>query len=92
MFTDKKDLNWKAADLLFEEAINDLVHKNVLEKEKRPDGRQLDELRALSGEVGLVLSDARIGLIHARQYAGACHNDARCAGSRTAYRNDGNDR
>jgi polyribonucleotide nucleotidyltransferase len=43
----------KAADFLFEEAINDLVHKNVLEKEKRPDGRKLDELRALSGEVGL---------------------------------------
>ena len=53
LFQDKKDVNWKAADFLFEEAINDLVHKNVLEKERRPDGRKLDELRALSGEVGL---------------------------------------
>ena len=33
--------------------VNDLVHKNVLEKERRPDGRKLDELRALDGEVGL---------------------------------------
>ncbi len=43
----------KSADLLFEEAINSLVHKNILEKEKRPDGRKLDEVRELNGEVGL---------------------------------------
>lgn len=42
-----------AGDVLFEEAIDHLVHKNILEKEKRPDGRKLDEIRALSGEVGL---------------------------------------
>ncbi len=48
-----KEPHLKIADFLFEEAINDLVHKNVLEKEKRPDGRKLDEIRALSGEVGL---------------------------------------
>ncbi len=54
LFADKKDINWKAADFLFEEAINDLVHKNVLENDKRPDGRKLDELRALSGEVSLL--------------------------------------
>ncbi len=53
LFAEKKDMNWKAADFLFEDAINNLVHKNVLEKEKRPDGRKLDELRPLSGEVGL---------------------------------------
>ncbi len=41
------------ADFLFEEAINELVHKNVLGKEKRPDGRRLDEVRALNAEVGL---------------------------------------
>jgi len=38
-----KNLN----DSLFEEAINDIVHKNVIEKEKRPDGRGIKELRAL---------------------------------------------
>jgi polyribonucleotide nucleotidyltransferase len=48
-----KKVNWKAADFLFEGAINDLVHKNVLEKERRPDGRKLDELRPLDAEVGL---------------------------------------
>ncbi|MBI4087728.1 MAG: polyribonucleotide nucleotidyltransferase [Candidatus Liptonbacteria bacterium] len=45
--------NLKAVDALFEEQINTLVHKNVLEKEKRPDGRKLDQLRALNGEIGL---------------------------------------
>ena len=33
--------------------VNDLVHKNILEKEQRPDGRKLDEVRALDAEVGL---------------------------------------
>ncbi|MDO8537123.1 MAG: polyribonucleotide nucleotidyltransferase [bacterium] len=46
--------DYKAADFLFEEAINDLVHKNVLTKEKRPDGRKLDEVRELNGEVSLL--------------------------------------
>jgi polyribonucleotide nucleotidyltransferase len=48
-----KEANLKEADFLLEEAINDLVHKNILATEKRPDGRKLDELRELSGEVGL---------------------------------------
>lgn len=45
--------DFKSADLLFEEAIDKLVHKNVLEKDRRPDGRKLDEVRELQGEVGL---------------------------------------
>jgi polyribonucleotide nucleotidyltransferase len=53
-FEPAKPVNWKAADFLFEEAINDIVHKNVLENEKRPDGRKLDELRALDAEVSLL--------------------------------------
>ena len=48
-----KKVNWKAVDFLFEDAINDLVHKNVLENDRRPDGRKLDELRPLDAEVGL---------------------------------------
>jgi len=51
--TPEKPFNQKAADFLFEDEVNDIVHKNVLEKEKRPDGRKLDEVRALDGEVGL---------------------------------------
>lgn len=47
----EKDL--KAVDFLFEEAVDRLVHKNILEKGLRPDGRALDEIRNLEGEVGL---------------------------------------
>lgn len=37
----------------FEEEVDALVHKGVLESDKRPDGRKLDEVRPLYGEVGL---------------------------------------
>lgn len=43
----------RAADALFEEEINELIHKNILEKEARPDGRKLDEVRELTSVVGL---------------------------------------
>jgi len=46
-----KDLS--RADLLFEEEIDKLVHKNIIELGKRPDGRALDEIRPLYAEVGL---------------------------------------
>jgi polyribonucleotide nucleotidyltransferase len=49
--TDKPDL--KAADFIMEAVIDDLIHKNILENEKRPDGRRVDEVRALDAEVGL---------------------------------------
>jgi len=42
----------KAAEIFFEEATGELIHKNILEKERRPDGRKLDELRELSSEIG----------------------------------------
>lgn len=42
-----------AAEELFEDEINDLIHEKVLREEKRPDGRKLDEVRELSSEVGL---------------------------------------
>lgn len=38
---------------IWENAINEVVHKNILASEKRPDGRKLDELRELYAEVGL---------------------------------------
>lgn len=44
----------KAAEIFFEEAIDEMVHKNLLEKERRPDGRKLDELRKLSSEIGVL--------------------------------------
>lgn len=48
------DSDLKAADHIFEEVADALVHKNILEKEKRPDGRKLDEVRDLHAEVGLL--------------------------------------
>jgi polyribonucleotide nucleotidyltransferase len=49
----KEKINWKGVEALFEEMVNETVHKNVLEKDRRPDGRKLDEVRALDAEVGL---------------------------------------
>jgi polyribonucleotide nucleotidyltransferase len=43
----------KEIDLIFEEEINNLLHKVVLEKEIRPDGRRLDEIRPLKAEINL---------------------------------------
>ncbi len=38
----------------FEKKIDEVVHKNILENEKRVDGRKLDELRPLSSQVAVV--------------------------------------
>jgi len=38
----------------FEKEINKLLHENVLRKEKRPDGRKLNELREINTEVGML--------------------------------------
>ncbi len=43
----------KAADFVMEEMIDVLVHKNILENEKRPDLRRIDQVRDLQAEVGL---------------------------------------
>ncbi|MDP3762515.1 MAG: polyribonucleotide nucleotidyltransferase, partial [bacterium] len=42
------------ADSLFEDAINDIVRKNIIEKEKRPDGRGVKELRPLFAKAGVL--------------------------------------
>jgi len=44
----------RLAEIFLEEAIDEMVHKNLLEKERRPDGRKLDELRKLSSEIGVL--------------------------------------
>ncbi|MDP2647679.1 MAG: polyribonucleotide nucleotidyltransferase [Candidatus Yanofskybacteria bacterium] len=53
---DSPELNKKLAEAerLFEEEINRIVHKNILESEKRPDGRKVDEVRELSADVGVI--------------------------------------
>ncbi len=40
-------------EFVFEGVVDGLVHKNILEHGRRPDGRAIDEVRALEGEVGL---------------------------------------
>jgi polyribonucleotide nucleotidyltransferase len=39
---------------IFNKAINSEVRKNILESDRRPDGRKLDEIRPLSIEVGVL--------------------------------------
>jgi polyribonucleotide nucleotidyltransferase len=40
-------------DSIWEKIINEVVHKNILEFEKRPDGRKLDQIRDIYAEVSL---------------------------------------
>ncbi len=49
------EMLWQEKDafLVLEEALDELLHKNILESDRRPDGRGLAQLRALHGEVGL---------------------------------------
>ncbi|MBS3903289.1 MAG: polyribonucleotide nucleotidyltransferase [Anaplasmataceae bacterium] len=49
----EEHLEGAVLDRLFEEEIDELLHVGVLKSDKRPDGRKLDEVRALEGEVGL---------------------------------------
>ena len=41
-------------ETIWEEEIDKLVHKNILESGKRPDGRQLDQVRELYAEAGIL--------------------------------------
>ena len=43
-----------AFELVFDEVIDDVVHERILEHEKRPDGRKLDEVRPITCEVGVL--------------------------------------
>ncbi|HZS43256.1 MAG TPA: polyribonucleotide nucleotidyltransferase [Candidatus Paceibacterota bacterium] len=40
------------ADEYFEEKVNDLIHREAVEKSRRPDGRGLDEIRPLYVQAG----------------------------------------
>ena len=44
----------KDVEAILEELVNEVVHKNLLEKNKRVDGRGIEEIRTLYGEVGLL--------------------------------------
>ncbi len=44
----------EVAEQVFEEASDEIVHANILEKEQRPDGRKLTEIRHIDCKVGLL--------------------------------------
>ncbi len=46
--------NVGAAGFALEEMIGEIVHKNTIAKGQRPDGRKIEEVRELYGEVGLL--------------------------------------
>ena len=50
-YTDK---DFKVAQMLMSEEIDGLVHKNILEKNKRPDSRALDEVRSLDISIDIL--------------------------------------
>jgi len=65
-FAGHSDINEKLAEakVIFEEEIDRIVHKNILEFEKRPDGRRIDELREVTAEVGIVPRSHGTGLFN----------------------------
>ena len=65
-YKDSPDLSKKTKEalVLFEEEINDIVHKNILESEKRPDGRKTDQLRDVNAEVGILPQSHGTGLFN----------------------------
>lgn len=44
----------KETDHLFDEELDKIVHKNILESEKRPDFRKLDEIREISVDTAVL--------------------------------------
>lgn len=48
------DLYTPEVDGIFEECIDRVVHRNILNSERRVDGRKLDQLRAISAEVAVI--------------------------------------
>ena len=51
---EEKDKLKEIAEIIFEEVSDEIVHKNILEKEQRPDGRKLDEIRPIECQVGVL--------------------------------------
>lgn len=53
---EEKDLKKRKTevDWIYENYLNDVLHKRVLENDQRPDGRKLDEVRPISCQVGIL--------------------------------------
>ena len=43
-----------SANFLFDEVINEIIHRRIIEKGERPDGRKPDEIRPLSASIALL--------------------------------------
>ncbi|MDO8495381.1 MAG: polyribonucleotide nucleotidyltransferase [bacterium] len=65
-YTDHPQLKEKISEAktLFEKEIDRIVHKNIIEVEKRPDGRKIDELREIKAEVGILPHSHGTGLFN----------------------------
>lgn len=63
-FKDSPDLaaKLKETEHLLDEGVNDVVHKNVLASDKRPDFRKLDEVREISVDVSILPQTHGTGL------------------------------
>ncbi|MFA7208648.1 MAG: polyribonucleotide nucleotidyltransferase [Parcubacteria group bacterium] len=53
-FTENIDKLKEIAVQVFEEVSDEIVHQNILEKEQRPDGRKLDQIRHIDCQVGIL--------------------------------------
>lgn len=53
-FTEGTDKLEEIAEQVFEEVSDEIVHQNVLNKEQRPDGRKLDQIRHIACQVGIL--------------------------------------
>lgn len=53
-FTDDIDKLKEIAQQVFEEVSDEIVHQNILEKEQRPDGRKLNQIRHIDCQVGIL--------------------------------------
>jgi polyribonucleotide nucleotidyltransferase len=65
-FVGAPDASSKVAEamVLFDEAVNKVVHTNILESDKRVDGRKLDELRDISVETAVLPHSHGTGLFN----------------------------
>ena len=48
------DKGIELSDEIYEEEINEIIHRNILKNEKRPDLRKLDQVRPLHAEAGIL--------------------------------------
>ena len=53
-YPEEQDKLKEVAGIVFEEVSDEIVHQNILEKEQRPDGRKLDEIRHIECKVGIL--------------------------------------